>query len=191
MLDVKVTINTQPLKEAEQWFDNIALELQQIGDRVQREIEPTLLSELAFYPGPSSRPFVWSNNPTKNRKAQRYYFAAVKRGDIETSGGQYVRTGAYGRSWFVEQSVEKGAFTLRIGSTHPAAKWIGGTLNQRSVKEAIAWQIPGHANTGWPEQVRTVNFWIDAAQELFINGVLTSMEDLVIIGKTTRRSRRT
>lgn len=190
MVDIRLTINTQPLDEAVQYFDNIQLELERIGDRVQREIEPTLLAELAYYPDLPSRPFVWSKNPTRNRKAQRYYFAAVNRGEIATSGGRYVRTGRYGRSWFMEQTVERGVFILRIGSTYPAAKWIGGTLNQRSIGEAIAWQIPGHNTTGWPQQVRTVNFFVDAAQELFINGVLTSLETLAIIGKTTRRSRR-
>jgi len=190
MIQATLTVNTKPVEEAAQFFDNIQLEMERIGDRVQREIEPTLLSELAYYPGPATHPFVWSTDATKNARARRYYFAAVRRGAIPTQGGRYARTGAYGRSWFLAQQVESGAFALRVGTTYPAARFIGGALNQRSVREAVAWQIPGHATTGWPRQVETVDYWLDVASRMFADEVLTSLEQLVVIEKASRRSSR-
>lgn len=190
MIQTTVTVNTQPLAEAAEFFEHIQLEINRIGDDVQREIAPTLLSELAYYPGAVVHPFVWSTDATKNARARRYYFAAVRRGDIPTSGGGYARTGSYGRSWFVQRDTEADAFVLRVGSRHPAAQFIGGSLNQRSVGEAARWQIPGHSATGWPLQVTTVNYWIGEAQRLFIEAVIDRLEGLVAVTKTTRRSRR-
>jgi hypothetical protein len=120
-----------------------------------------LLEELRTYPSrAASLPFVWSRNKEKNEKARRWYFAAIRRGEIPTSGGRYQRTGEYAKSWTGKLLKDGTTRTIRISNSYPAAKWIGGSFDRNR-----DFQIPGHKKTGWARSADTFDFYAEAAQE--------------------------
>jgi hypothetical protein len=187
VLTLDVTARFEPLDDLIAFADSFDAVAGEIAQEVQQEIEPLALDELATYPGPSQHGGRWSDDPTANDRARRWWFGAIGRGEIQTDGEHYIRTGGYGQSWFVAFSADQGIYAIRFGSTMPGAAYIGGSLNQRSRGEAVRWQNPGHDATGWPVQVDTVNFWVDTALELFSDKFVGRFGTL---GRAVRRSRR-
>lgn len=192
MLRLDVTRHFEPLDDLIAFADSFDEIAGEIAQEVQQEIEPLALDELDTYPGPSQHRGRWSDDPAANERARRYYWWAVGAGVINADPvtGAYIRSGGYGESWYVAFSADQGLFAIRIGSTMPGAAYVGGTLNQRSRGEAVRWQNPGHSATGWPVQVDTVNFWVEASLELFSDKFVARFGRLGTLGKAVRRSRR-
>lgn len=96
-------------------------------------------------------PFVWSNDPQKNRAAARYYFWAVNSGLIKTDAYGYVRTGeltdAYDLSVITTRNGEVTAFVR-----NKANRAYRYTIGKR--------QVPGHAATGWSKDEPIIAEWV-------------------------------
>lgn len=189
MLTLDVTTRFEPLDDLIAFADDFDAIAGEVAQEVQQEIEPLALDELATYPGPSQHGGRWSDDPAANERARRYYWWAVGAGVINADPitGAYIRSGEYGQSWYLAFSADQGIYAIRFGSTMPGAAYVGGSLNQRSRGEAVRWQNPGHGATGWPVQVDTVNFWVEAALELFSDKFVGRFGTL---GRAVRRSRR-
>lgn len=117
-------------------------------------IKPGLLNELRYTPRLAVHPFVWSTNPAANERARNWYFAAVRRGLIPTSGGRYQRSGQMVAGWEVDVTVGDGAIALVARNKSRALRWVTGQQ-----------QVPGHATTGWVRHQETLNYWREAARE--------------------------
>jgi len=133
MIDYSLTASVDPYSNNKRFINTIdrvfAGIIQRVGDKVGQQLEP-----LKEYPtNRAKHPFAFATP-----KSRRYYFYLVSTGQIRTDGYGYVRNGGFARSWGhqVEQSGDD--YTISIGSSFNAAKWIVGDR-----------QVPGHRNTGW------------------------------------------
>lgn len=147
-------------------FDNLDLFLEAFPNLFEDSVRsifdayiaPGMLSELRYYPGPAKLPFEFAT-----AKSKRYYFYAVRKGIIKTSGGRYVRTGALAAGWKAEITIDDNAIAISASNNAKAARFVTGKR-----------QVPGHQNTGWPRHDATIDFWRDAAREQ-VNGMLNQL----------------
>lgn len=145
-------------------FPELAAEV--VGDAFQREIEPGLLEELRTYPGPSlnslnsSLPFKWSEDPEKDARGRRWWFANFQEGRE--------RTGALAAAYEVDTLIGDGTVFMSVRNNNKGYKWVKGKR-----------QIPGHKRTGWQLDKPTIDFWAEATKEVIYDAVI----DLVQEGK--------
>lgn len=119
------------------------------------EVSQSYLAELAEYPRPSVHPFRWSYDDAANERARRWYFAAIRRGEIPTDGTRYKRSGRFGKSWDSVVQETGDSVDAVLGTKFDKASYVvgnaDGTLNQ----------IPGHKRTGWYEFQPIGERWAD------------------------------
>lgn len=184
MIRASVRFDATPLYD----FGTFARDFENVVDSIAEEthqaIAPKLLSELQYYPRAATLPFVWSRNAKSNERARRYYFAAVRRGEIPTSGGRYQRTNQYAKSWRVDLQKSGGLRTISARTNYPGAKFVGGSFDRRR-----DFQIPGHQTTGWPRSIETVDFWFNAAQQEIRRAFDRTIEDRLGVLVTRRVNR--
>lgn len=97
---------------------------------MQTEIAP-----LTVEPSAPSLPFIWSHDPVKQRKAQRWYF---KNKALDRLGGRYSRTQALVNNWkTVGRRTQDGA-EIATGNDTPGIEYVQGPL-----------QVPSHTQSGW------------------------------------------
>lgn len=84
--------------------------------------------------------FVWSLNPAAQRRAQRWWFAAVRKGLVPTANGRYARTGLLQRSWKLESRIESYVGGITLKNTRKGAEFVVG-----------ARQVPSHEQSGYPQ----------------------------------------
>lgn len=120
----------------------------QVIPAAERLLDRLIDAHLRKYPPKRNRsdPFVFSDDPVKNRKAQIWFAINYPNG--------YRRTGRLGRAWEGEilLSVNGGAVTLTVdvrNETAYASRVYGA--EQFGYK-----QVPGHAHTGWKNSGRAV-----------------------------------
>ena len=192
MLQAELRTYTAPLDDLMHFVESFEAIIGELAEEVHNDIEPQALAELGYYPGPSQHRGRWSNTPDANTRARRYYWWAVHAGVInaDPDTGAYIRSGQYGEAWYVAFEATAGVFAFRIGTTYPGAIYVGGSLNQRTPGAAARWQNPGHAATGWPIQVQTINFWLDAALDQFTVKFYERLGEFGTLGRTTRGSQR-
>jgi hypothetical protein len=94
----------------------------------------------------------------------RWYFAAMNGRipgvRIPTANGRYRRSGGLKRRMFFKSQERNGAIEVVAGNTGDKAKFVVGSFDRRR-----NYQVPGHRRTGWPLLAKTVDFWLDAADE--------------------------
>lgn len=99
--------------------------LERALDRILRH-EPAARNE-------SSPPFIWSTNPIKQRRAQRWFFAHYPDG--------YTRTHELVKAWKASIEFEDGVVTVSVENPDDGASWVYGSDTYG--------QVPGHTVTGW------------------------------------------
>lgn len=105
--------------------------LAEIPAVMQREITP-----LTTEPSAPSLPFIWSTDPVKQRKAQRWYFKnKVKRG---SSPGRHLRTHALINKWQTTGRRTSGGAEIVTENDMPGLEFVQGPQ-----------QVPSHQTSGW------------------------------------------
>jgi hypothetical protein len=99
---------------------------------VRRKLSPILKE-----PRPPDLPFVWSYDPVKQRRAQRWYFANKAKGRI---GGRHVRTHALVNNWKVAAAKIRNGAILTISNDTPGLDYVQGPR-----------QVPSHRDSGWAQ----------------------------------------
>lgn len=138
-------------------FPELATET--VADAWQREVEPDLRDDLTYYPGPaltglnSDEPFRWSEDPEKDARARRYFFANNLQGQP--------RTNKLADSYQTSIVQGDGIIAISVRNTARYHKWVKGRR-----------QIPGHARTGWIRDVETIDFWSEASREVIVDAVV-------------------
>lgn len=123
-------------------------------------IEPQWLSEAQYYPPPAKLPFQFGSEKSRN-----YYFAVIVKG---RRGGRYVRTKQLQQSFFMRFLQSQRGIEFTFGTDSDIAKHVVGSFDrQRNL------QVPGHRNTGWLLIATTAAFWLNAAEEDFLNRMPT------------------
>ena len=133
-------------------LNNLDTQMFSIAGDVVLDLRPAVLAALQKVPGIPKSPFVWSNNPAANARARRWWFAAIKRGIIETENGHYKRTGNLMKGWDIDIKNKTDGVVLTV--SNEAAKgiiiaYVYGSLSLDE-GEAARFQLPGHVATGWP-----------------------------------------
>lgn len=130
----------------------------------RKKVERRALRVLGAYPPKRSlsRKFVWSQDPVRNAKARRWFFAHYPNG--------YERTGQLGRAWKVALSVTVAGFSIGIGNPAKAASYVYGSEDTA--------QVPGHITTGWPAAEDTFTDIAAAAETLLLQELDAFVEEL-------------
>lgn len=149
----RLVAETQAFTDWENILADFSMVMETIAGDVNTAIEEPMLAELRYEPPGVYYPFVWAS-----LKQMRAYFAS----DGFGAGIPYQRTHRYSQSWRLDMLREGDTFTFRVSNDDPAAKWIGGSFDQRR-----EFQQPGHIASGWPRSQDTVDFWLDAAGDEF------------------------
>lgn len=89
-------------------------------------------------PGTPSSPFAFGTPRSK-----RYYFWLITSTEGLTDGSHWLRTGDIESSFEVQVSDRLIENLIRVINRHPKAKYLYGP-----------WQVQGHTNTGWGEEVK-------------------------------------
>lgn len=95
------------------------------------------LTPIVTEPRAPSLPFVWSYDPVKNRRAQRWYFKNKAKGD---KGGRYVRTHGLINNWKVTTGGTGDGAILTISNDTLGLEYVQG-----------ARQVPSHHDSGWAQ----------------------------------------
>lgn len=83
--------------------------------------------------------FIWSNSPAAQRRAQRWWFAAVRKGLVPTANGRYARTGLLQKSWKLDSRIESYFGAITISNKRKGAEFVVGGR-----------QVPSHERSGYP-----------------------------------------
>lgn len=150
----------------------------EIAEEVSELISPLALDELTTPAPPVQYPIQWASV-----KQQRAFFATNGFG----AGIPTQRTGKIRNSWisYVKKLDGKG-FGFVIENTSPKSKFVYGSLAQDRT-QALRFQQPFHANTGWQQGTDTVKFWLDAYDELYTEKLDARFQEFAK-AKTTRRA---
>jgi hypothetical protein len=96
-------------------------------------------------------PFIWSDDPAKQRRARAYYYAVIlrRRG---RRGGRYPRTGKMVAAWKFKVDLRANEGVITLTNDAPGVEYVMGFK-----------QVPSHRITGWPNGDELA---FDASQEL-------------------------
>lgn len=177
MIRLDATFNAALVDELEAYIEGFNADAQALAQNVVDDLAPLLLAELQQTPGSVAYPIEWTSE--RQRKA---FFASGGFG----KGIPYQRTGTYRDSWFVAADIENAQVVIQIGNTAPYAQFVGGSLNQRSVREALQYQQRFHANTGWKLAVNEINPWLETVRDLYLEALRKQYGDFI---NTTVRKR--
>jgi hypothetical protein len=130
-------------------LEDIIVEFNQLADpkkvarMVNREITPIVERRLdrivAEVPPPrDSTKFVWSFNRAANLRARRWWFAAIKRGEVNTDGRHYVRSGTIPNSWQTEIALSGDTILLTIFNPAPGSEYVYGSASSRPCLHRLA-----------------------------------------------------
>ncbi len=142
-MNIEYVADVKQLNKYSEAFDDIDDVVKTAVELAVADASPSALQAARNTPRPSVHPFVWSYDPIKQAKARRWYFAAIKRGEINTNGQRYVRSGKFGRSFDTGVQDHGDSIDAVFGSDFDKSSYVVGNADE-SIK-----QIPGHDTTGW------------------------------------------
>jgi hypothetical protein len=158
MIRVTLTANTKPLDNMVTVLDSFNSVVTSAGDVTVREVQPFLLDELSYMPPERSYPVDYPISWTSERQRKAYF-----------------ATDGFVRAWKVRSDTEGNTFKLVVENTIPSAKYVIGTLAK--VKAAAAKpQQRFHAAQGWALASPIVHYWLDRAQEIFMDNLAEKLQ---------------
>lgn len=179
MIKVKGDFTPEPFNAIRAEIDDFEETTAKVGKRVIDATEQTLLASLQVEPGPVKHPVEW----TSPRQMRAYY---------ATNGfGRGIPTGRSGRlsqRWQVKSAIQSGRFTITVINDAPGAQFVYGSLNMRSLAEAMRPQQQFHRNTGWITAQPVVKQFTETARKETERGLSKEIELIKV--RIQRRSRR-
>lgn len=157
---MRLIVRGNPYAEERAALDALDSMMQEAATQTKAVIEPQWLSEAQYYPPSAKLPFQFGSEKSRN-----YYFAVVVKG---RRGGRYVRTKRLQQSFFMRLLQSQRGIEFVFGTDSTIAKHVVGSFDRRRTL-----QVPGHRNTGWPLIAATAAFWLNAAEEDFLNRLPT------------------
>lgn len=126
--------------------DEFLINLGKSTHRIENDTHKLVEQYLGAYPPAwhsKQSKFKWSNNPEKNARARRWWFANLP----ESSTGFYNRTGAMGEGWRTDVSLERNgdnsALIFSIANPNKGATYVYGYAPEGYAR------VPSHEVTGW------------------------------------------
>ena len=165
VLSTRVETSTQPF-DAQVAIDDIEESFNAANAAIYKDIAPEILKDFGKASNPNTnsrkRPFVWSFNEKKNRRAQKWWFWAVNNDVVPTQGKRYARTGRINKMWRI-RPLDRGGirgFALftdaRDKQNRFAYRWVIGTFSKRRGKR----RVPSH--NIWYFAQDKAQFWENA-----------------------------
>lgn len=167
--------NNQPLDDLIGFMESYQQIANQEMDNALKVIEPLALAELQTEPGKPNYPIEWQSE--KQRKA---FWASNGFG----RGIGAERTHTLSNSWSVEKNSFGQDIVVRFGNSAPYAKFVEGSLSKSNPGRFMQKM---HRNTGWQQASDTVDFWMEALVEQFIDNMKARLGELA--GGTTIKTR--
>jgi len=158
MIRVTATINTAPIDDLIGFLDSQNQIVEDIGNQVFDHNAPTLLDELQYEPGAVKYPIQWASE-----RQRKFVMAKLRRED----NLPYQRTHELVEKFEVVRLNEAGQFLIVVRNNSPVAKYVVGSL-AKDRTAAVRFIQQFHLNTGWQPAVDTVNYWLDAMREEFL-----------------------
>lgn len=176
MIRSRLSIDTAPLDALDALLTAFADVVAEAGDQTLAAIEPHLLDELRYYPGPVKTPIDW-----QTPKQMHAFFATGGFGQ----GIPTRRTGGLAAGWEVEGQGTQAGYEIVVTNRVPSARFVVGSL-AKARTAAARFQQRMHAATGWPLATDTVAFWFEAAQEQFRERLVQQIAAFRRRGATSR-----
>lgn len=165
MIRVTSTLSVAPLDDLIGYLQSYERTAREEWALVMNEVTPFMLNELESEPGAVKYPIEWASE--KQRKA---FFAT----DGFGGGIPYTRTKKVSGAWRVLPTPN--GLGMIVENPSPASQFVFGSL---AASNPGGFQQPFHKNTGWQQAYETVNFWFDAAFELFDERMETRLGEFV------------
>lgn len=140
---IQYDFDTDKLNQLASVFQDPRQLVSAVVEQATADSANSALSAVQSYPRPSVHPFRWSYDPAKQDRARRWYFAAIKRGEISTDGTRYKRTNKFKQSWDVGVQESASSIDAVLGSDFEKASYVVGD------DTGNIGQVPGHDRTGW------------------------------------------
>jgi hypothetical protein len=141
----KFTVDTS---EATRLLNNLKTlrDPKRINRMVARDVIPPVerrLDAVLSTPAPARTAvkFIWSVDPAAHRRAQGWWFANLREGNIPADGAHYLRSNTIVKSWQTAIALVGNGVNVSLVNTAPGSEFVYGSRTQR--------QVPGHATTGW------------------------------------------
>jgi hypothetical protein len=158
MPDETIHIDVQGLDKIQAALDKFPRQIEsylgQAGDEAAKRVIFEAEGLKKYPPGGPGAP-----QPFKTDKSRRYFFAALKSGEIEVPyrRGQSAKSERYGTQWYAER---KGYSTL-IGNRSSYAQWLGGQ-NQSGYMAGRGWRrLTDVVHERMGDIVKTYQSWVD------------------------------
>lgn len=116
--------------------------------------------------------FVWSLDPTKNKKAKGWWFHNLRKGNIPTDGRHYKRSGKPPYSVVLNVTEKRGAVSFQILMKKPKMRFVFGALN------GIDTRNPSHKRTGWVFASPLINTALQDAQSALLLAMAQELKDI-------------
>lgn len=112
---------------------------EKLGTEISPQLQEDVLAIMAQGPGEPSSPFAFATE-----KSARFYFWLITSSvfNAASDGNHWIRSGETENAWQVQIAVGTLKSTIRIINPKPWSKYVYGP----------AWQVEGHARTGWGRQ---------------------------------------
>lgn len=137
MVAFTLTYDKDVLSAIKQDLINAPKSIQIYAEKVVPAIIRKDLTPLLTEPPQSYDKFIWSHDPVKQRRAQRWYFANKVKG---RTGGRYVRTHALVNNWKIATAKTGSGAILTVSNSTPGLDYVQGPK-----------QVPSHQDSGWAQ----------------------------------------
>lgn len=181
MITAKQVTTTEPIEQISAFLDGYNQLVADIGNEVTNIVAPQMLDELRYTPPAVKYPIQWTSE--KQRKA---FFAT----DGFGRGIPTRRTNKMQQAWRVIGKSKNGKFELVVSNPVAYTKWVVGTLDFRSSRQAIVPMQKFHQNTGWQPIQPTVTYWLDVAKDEFNIRYEKTLREFTQRKSVTRTSRK-
>lgn len=155
MVNFVVTYDKDVLDAVRASIANAPKTIQTYAEKTLPDVLQKDLAPLKTEPREPTLPFVWSNDPAKNARARRWYFANKVRGN---RGGRYVRTHALVNNWKVTTGSLANGSVITVSNDTPGLDYVQGPR-----------QVPSHHDSGWAQYDDVLLTMQEKANDLLID----------------------
>lgn len=139
MVTFTLTYDKDVLNAIKQDLLNAPKSVQIYAEKVVPAIIRKDLTPLLTEPRLPDLPFVWSNDPVKQRNAQRYYFGVKLKGKKGIKG-RHVRTHELVNKWKIATAKTRDGAILTVSNDADGLDYVQGPR-----------QVPSHRDSGWAQ----------------------------------------
>lgn len=140
MVMMRATPNLKPFENLRKRAQAAPTLMKNASKIAVRRERPRFLKALQRAVNLPTHPFIWSRNKAAQARARRWWFRAVRTGQVPTEGGRYRRTGELVKAWKLVTEYSADGVTIKATNSRPGARFVVGDR-----------QVPSHIRSGHPQ----------------------------------------